>query len=323
MPTVPKAPDPKTFLMERKFPHLKAVRIAMASNRRIVRPAKGKESAEKPVSIPLSTEVKKRNEEIVREMGEYREFLDKMPSTGLELLHREELEKQHLEDDQARFFHSPSAEADFDYWSKMAHWSLDEAIALSFGKAPERVGQKSLANFNSAESPFVHEYQRTMELARRAVVWKQLYDPVLPTIFVKWAQENDMSLPDELVAKVEAKSGTHIDWKQEYETVVEKHKAYAETTAQLIETLEKRINQFESAGADSKPLHTKERETLLKLVLGMAVGGYGFVPGESRSPTATDITDDLVSNGISLSTDTVRKWLKEAAEHLPRQIPDD
>ena len=324
MPTAPKAPDPKkTFLMERKFPHLKAMRIAWASNRRIVRPAIGKEPAEKPVSKPLSPEAKRRNEEIAREVSEYRAFLDKMPFSELEVLHREELEKQHLEDDQARFFHAPSAEADLDYWSKMAHWSLDEAIALSFGKAPERVGLESLANISSTESPFVHEYQRTMELARRAIVWKQLFDPVLPTIFVKWAHENDISLPDELIAKVEARSGKHVDWQQEYETILEKHKAYAETTEQLIDTLRKRIAHFESNRSEPKPLHTKERESLMKLVLGMAIGGYGFVPAESRSPTATDITNDLVSHGISLNADTVRKWLKEAAEHLPRQIPDD
>jgi hypothetical protein len=126
--------------MERKFPHLKAMRLALAGNRRLVRPAIGKEPAAKPVSKLLSPEAKKRTEEIAREVSEYREFLDQMPFLELEVLHRDVLEKQHIEDDQARYFHAPSAEVDIDYWSKMAHWSLDEAIALSFGKAPERVG---------------------------------------------------------------------------------------------------------------------------------------------------------------------------------------
>jgi hypothetical protein len=35
------------------------------------------------------------------------------------------------------FFNQPDAVADYDHWSKTAHWTLDEAIALSFGKAPE------------------------------------------------------------------------------------------------------------------------------------------------------------------------------------------
>ena len=95
------------------------------------------------------------------------------------------MEKQHLEDDQRQFFNQPRAAADFDYWSKMTHWTLDEAIALSFGKAPEVVNEKSLKGVVPRVSPFVREYRRTRELADRALAWKQLYDPILPALFVK------------------------------------------------------------------------------------------------------------------------------------------
>jgi hypothetical protein len=44
-----------------------------------------------------------------------------------------------------RFFNRPHANADFDHWSKAAHWTLDEAIALSLGKAPEVAGGKNFA----------------------------------------------------------------------------------------------------------------------------------------------------------------------------------
>jgi hypothetical protein len=40
-------------------------------------------------------------------------------------------------DENQRVFNRPSAVADFDYWSRMSYWTLDEALALSFGKAPE------------------------------------------------------------------------------------------------------------------------------------------------------------------------------------------
>lgn len=43
------------------------------------------------------------------------------------------------QDDRDRPFNLPHGSADFDYWSKAAHWTLDEALGLSFGKAPERV----------------------------------------------------------------------------------------------------------------------------------------------------------------------------------------
>jgi hypothetical protein len=67
-----------------------------------------------------------------------------------------------------------------------------------------------------------------------------------------------------------------------------------------------------------KPLHVKERETLLKLVIGMAINGYRYDPNALRSDKIPEIESDLAKIGISLDADTVRKWLKESAEILPR-----
>jgi ribosomal protein S16 len=63
---------------------------------------------------------------------------------------------------------------------------------------------------------------------------------------------------------------------------------------------------------------TRERESLLKLVIGMAVGGYGYDPTAARSEQPAAIADDLSTNGVSLDVDTVRKWLKAGAEQLPQ-----
>lgn len=52
---------------------------------------------------------------------------------------REELNKNNKEvDEQTRFFNQPDVDADYDYWSKAATWSIDEAIALSFGRSHEK-----------------------------------------------------------------------------------------------------------------------------------------------------------------------------------------
>ncbi|MCB1782855.1 MAG: hypothetical protein KDI13_02575 [Alphaproteobacteria bacterium] len=66
-----------------------------------------------------------------------------------------------------------------------------------------------------------------------------------------------------------------------------------------------------------KSLGTRERDTVLKMIIGMAIGGYSYDPKASKSPTAKEISDDLLRQGISVSDDTIRKWLKEAAEILP------
>jgi hypothetical protein len=66
-----------------------------------------------------------------------------------------------------------------------------------------------------------------------------------------------------------------------------------------------------------KPLLTRERETALKLIIGMAIAGYRYDPDAARSEVTGDISRDLQKLGISLDQDTVRKWLREAAELLP------
>lgn len=78
----------------------------------------------------------------------------------------------------------------------------------------------------------------------------------------------------------------------------------------------------ESASApdrrDAALTHT--HNTLLKLVIGMAIEGYGYSPDAPRSRVPADIASDLVKLGMSMTDDTVRKWLKEAAEvALPKK----
>jgi hypothetical protein len=92
----------------------------------------------------------------------------------------EELQAKADQEESDRFYNKPQARADFAHWSKAAPWTLDEAIALSFGRAPEIVRWEQLQKFTALGSPFVSEYARRRDLATRAVAWNQLYDPVLP-----------------------------------------------------------------------------------------------------------------------------------------------
>lgn len=88
----------------------------------------------------------------------------------------------------------------------------------------------------------------------------------------------------------------------------------------VVETLElEKLMEFLSAGVDEdfpKPLGNRERETLLKLVIGMAIGAYGHNPAAKKTDTVSQIVDDLARAGAPLSDETVRKYLKEAASLL-------
>ena len=66
---------------------------------------------------------------------------------------------------------------------------------------------------------------------------------------------------------------------------------------------------------------TKERNTLLKLVIGMAVEQYDYNPASARNQATAHIATDLETNGVPLDRDTILKWLREASELLPNE-PD-
>lgn len=60
-------------------------------------------------------------------------------------------------------------------------------------------------------------------------------------------------------------------------------------------------------------LNPSERKSLLKLVFVMAVDCYGYDPNDKKSPVTHDILEAASKADMSISSDTVRKWLKEGA----------
>ena len=46
----------------------------------------------------------------------------------------------------------------------------------------------------------------------------------------------------------------------------------------------------------------------------MAIEGYRYDPMAARNDATAEIAGDLATQGIEVSDDTVRKWLKQAAE---------
>jgi hypothetical protein len=193
----------------------------------------------------------------------------------------------------------------------------------------------------------VKQYSRLRDLAERAKAWKKLYDPVLPPIFLKWAEDNEISVPAGLSEKVSKLKGKLVDWKKQYEDMKagydrlrsgydqlqEMHdrriadwKGVAEKQSDLIESGNKRIAELESElaaikGAPPAPEPAKtqsliERQNMLKAIFGMAVRGYAYNPSDKRSKAVGEIVSDLELEGIPLSDDTIRRYLKEARDLL-------
>jgi hypothetical protein len=281
---------------------------------------------------------------IREEVEAYERELNNMPPAALEALFDQEraivwneVVVRAEREEQNRFFNQPHAKADFAYWIKAAHWTLDEAIALSFGRAPEHVSWEKLKSLVQT-SRFAFEYQRRRELALRACQWEQLFDPVLPGVFLAWARRTDVSIPPDLEAAVAAHGVQVADWKSLFDRLkASTDEQYAQLQSlcdrqalkiqHLLDQIKELETQFASAREQApsleKPLSTRERDSLLKLVIGMAMGGYGYVPTANRSEQPAVIEADLARQGVPLDVDTIRKWLKRGAELLPPEAEQE
>jgi hypothetical protein len=297
-----------------------------------------------------------------------------MPKAELQALYKKEKEQAGrdqqanlLLEEQLRFYNRASAIADFEHWSKATYWTLDEAVALSLGKAPEVVNWASIEPYTET-SPFATNYARIRDLVSRARAWQQLSDPVHPGSFLAWAKRNGIPYPPELEEQVSARGKLIADWKTLYDQqkvqyeekttalkqqiadwralcerkqadfkehiaaadahITEQHTRIAESHEAIAKLVEERdqlherlvhIEKTQTAAAKEKPLLTKERETVLKMIITMAKEKYGYDPQATRNEATAEIVSDLELLGFSLDADTVRRWLKEGAERLPAE----
>jgi hypothetical protein len=216
-------------------------------------------------------------------------------------------------------FNVPDAMADddvYDYWSKAAYWSVEEAVALVMGRNPNKVVRKvKLRNERIAKfHPFMcgPSFEALYEIAQRAVTAKQIGLRTTPGMFLAWAKRNRIDVPDDLEAIVKRHGHQVADWKTAYDRQVEKTEAMEARIAEL----EKTLPAAEPAVKLQSAI-TRERNTLLKIILGLAMDTYGYQPHSPRGATAGEISDHLEGVGLPISKDTVRKYLSEAAEFAP------
>ncbi len=80
----------------------------------------------------------------------------------------------------------------------------------------------------------------------------------------------------------------------------------------------KSLDEFKQRIAEpvTKDVGTRERDTLYKIIIGMAIRGYGHDASAQRSSAIADIARDLEEVGLPVSDDTIRKYMKEAAALL-------
>ena len=300
----------------------------------------------------------------LKDAAEYRKELSALPLSDLmarakevaESERQKEIEQRTAEEAQ-RWFNQYPADADISHWSRMSVWTLDEAVALSFGKDPRKVNWDKLKNLVGI-SPFAEKYQAQREIFNRAKLAGQLWDSTIPGVLLAWAERMKVEFPSVLVDAIKDLGIQVSDWKSaydrqksiadkaqaaaldekqaniklmqdhsafigklssDYKKIIESHKA---EIARLERALTDKVasenaSHFNLATPTKKGLGTKERNSLLTLVIGMAAAWYGYDPAKTRNTTAKDISDELQRVGLSLSDDTIRAYLNEARDLLP------
>lgn len=250
-------------------------------------------------------------------------------------------EKQEAE----RFFNLPGAVADFDHWSRCTFWTLDEAVALALGRDPSKVTPTKVSP-HAGQSAFAQEFLKFREVARRAAVSGQITDPTSGGAFLAWADRLDLPVDTKLRASVTSRGIEIADWKSRYDALLPKYeratevaeqnrKAFETSTLQFADLLAA-VNKRDAAHrAEVQVLHqslanarqapkqkaagavARERASMLKLVAGLVAACYGSGPARKRRELTAEVASDLAKAGVPLDVDTVRKYLKEAADVLP------
>ena len=244
-------------------------------------------------------------------------------------------------EEEARPFNQPSARADVAHWCKASYWTLEESVALLLDRAPEYVTWQSVQP-HVTRSSFAIRFMRLRDLMLRAKVMGQLSDYMVPGMYLAWAKRNQQEVPERLESAIAAFGHQIGDWKTAYDSLKERTDKDAAERAkrqeQLAIELDDKAKKLARALADNdvlmqqasalkekleapvpadRVLSRRERESLLKLVIGMATEGYRYNPAAARNPATKDIADDLARAGVPLDPDTVRHWLQEGAEILP------
>jgi hypothetical protein len=296
------------------------------------------------------------SQKVLSEGAAYEAELRALSLTDLEELRRSEeiksaaAERSRAEaHEQQLFFNKPSAEVDVEHWAAMAMWSLEEAIPLTFGKDPNVVQWESISAFTRT-SPFAVAFERRRQIVLRAKAAQVLSDPTSPGAFITWAKRNNIPFPAELETKLSTRGEFIGDWQTLYDRLKEgfdelnrrhadllkSHKELIASRSELIEiakdksemiatlqadraALEERMSTLQAARQESEPkeLKTRERDSALKLIIGMAVEVYRYNPKANRNEATREIAADLEKVGVPLDQDTVRKWLTEAKDLLP------
>lgn len=212
--------------------------------------------------------------------------------------------------------------SDYAFWSQCPYWTLQETALLSIGLEPREVSFQNIV-FRYRDQDFLDKCYHRLDIVRRATEIKDLgaegprSDRLRPREVLMWAQTIAMRFPPCLEAKVLGQQSADVSADTENGS---KSRQGDEQFDKMREERAASKDVPDEPPVTKDTLKTKERNSLLKMVLGMTCCIYGCKPDEDISKFATELSGDLDGRGVHLDPDTVRKYLREAADLADRQL---
>lgn len=208
----------------------------------------------------------------------------------------------------------------------MARWEWTQAVALSLDLEPKNVSPEAV---QSDEFPLElrKKYLDRLSLVENHVQAGRIGPYSEPPEFLSWAKSNGISYPQELARAVEAAGGQIADWRLRTEELSKEIenlrseifalKSASPPTQRDQET--ERLTPKTRAGRE-RALVPKEEQSLLKLVLGMAMDKYSYRPGQVKSTATKGIVDGLWKFLIQIDEQTVLDWLRVSADQVTHEL---
>jgi hypothetical protein len=251
--------------------------------------------------------------------------------------------KDHLQED--RLIHQSTTEEfsgeplDVVHWSNLPEWSPEEGVALSLGIDPRKANWAT--GFAHSDHPLFPEYRKRYELVLRHIHFLTDRSPLGFMLSMK--QLLDFNFPAELkeavknnVEAAQSNSKAHSELKpKEHNTLrkiisciaVAKYHYDPNTNHRMVATdisssLKKNGIQVDQEAIEQLLTNSEtpglrgDRQTHLRVFLGMAMAKYHYKPKLKRQSAATNIWNSFKLLGRRIDEDTIRKWLKLASKEV-------
>jgi hypothetical protein len=188
-------------------------------------------------------------------------------------------------------------EADVQHWARMQRWSLDETTALSIGFEPCGDLLEGTDGM-PVQSDVLNYYLKRRALIEDNFDWGNIAKPARNSVpdLVRWFASVELDVPEQLLAAADKYHSLGIG---------------------------KKSKLGRANAADDKALDPRERSTMLKMIITMAVKGYGYNPKAERSTIPTEIESDMNLLGVGINLETIRKHLRNGAALLDDEALQD